>query len=427
MAEIQSNEDAALRYVLGELNDVERREFELRLATDAELRACVGELETGLVAAATASPRRCPPATIWQRIEKAVAKETKVKLRFPNFWHGWLRYGWATAAACLTGWLLYAFWANHRYNSALARLKLSQRETVIVNSTAPSPIHDAVKSPAPVVTNIAFELLQSRTQEINELRGRIAQLETETTQLSRSLAQQQSLLSESSRIKFYHLVSDSVANNNPNPPPLSPGLQRAVSTALARELGWLPTTPQSVEQIGGNLPATPMTIAGVDFIDLRPGNNQQQVQLQSQSPSQPQNNQPVTDNNTATAQMQPQAQPQVDSQVQQPQSSATSQAASTSQPTIPAYVSGDNLVVALDSTVVPAGSSVMLTTYDANQNQTGGSFTLGNNPVVVTIPLSSDGYTPVLTTGLGMVITFTSPAGQTGTYYFSQPSLSQTP
>ncbi|HVU06974.1 MAG TPA: hypothetical protein VHG89_00355 [Verrucomicrobiae bacterium] len=426
MVDIPSNEDAALRYVLGELNDTERREFESRLVVSVELRALVNELETGVVAVATASPRRRPPVEIWQRIEKAVAKEAKTKLKVPRFWFGWSRYGWATAAACLTGWLLYAFWANQRYASTLAQLKLSQREIVTANSTAP-PIHDAVKSPASANTNIAFELLQSRTQEINELRGRIAQLETKTGQLLRSLAQQQSLLNESNRIKFYHLVSDSTANNNPNPPPLSPGLQRAVSTALARELGWLPTASQSVEQTGGNLSATPMTIAGVDFIDLRTGNNQQQVQSSIQSQNQLQLGQSAADNNTAAAQIQPQAQSQVDSQAQQPQSVAASQTASTSQPTIPAYVSGDNLVVALDSTVVPTGSSVVLTTYDANQNETGGSFILGNNPTVVTIPLSADGSTPVLTTGLGMVITFTSPAGQTGTYYFSQLSQSQTP
>ena len=37
MADIQSNEDAALRYVLGELNATERRKFESLMMTSTEL------------------------------------------------------------------------------------------------------------------------------------------------------------------------------------------------------------------------------------------------------------------------------------------------------------------------------------------------------------------------------------------------------
>jgi hypothetical protein len=58
----------------------------------------------------------------------------------------------------------------------------------MVNLPEPPSKPVVVKSAAPAVTNVAFEQLQARTREIIELRGKIAQLETATTQLSRSLA-----------------------------------------------------------------------------------------------------------------------------------------------------------------------------------------------------------------------------------------------
>ena len=425
MADISSNEDAALRYVLGEFNAGERREFESHLAASAELRALVNELETGVVAVAAAAPRRRPPAAVWQRIEKAVAKKARPTPAFPFFWFGWLRSGWAAALACLIGWLFYALSTNRHLAPVAEKSEIPQHAITVASSPAP-----AAKPVVSGATNVAFELSPSRTQEIMELRGKIARLETMTTQLSRSLAQQQALLGESNRVKFYHLVPASTAGGNASPAPLSPGLQRAVLTALALKLGWLPTASQFGQQAGGNLPATSTTIAGVDFINLRPGNNQPLVQPQAQSPGQPSSSQPPADNNTA-AQIQPPAQPQVDSPAQSP---AASQTASTSQPAIPAYVSGDNLVVALDSTVVPMGSAVTLTASDANQNQTGGSFILGNNPAVVTIPFSESGSTPILTTGGDatsglsyVILSFQTPAGQTSTMQFSASPTTTNP
>jgi hypothetical protein len=171
-------------------------------------------------------------------------------------------------------------------------------------------------------------------------------------------------LGESNRIKFYQLAPVSTASASTSTAPLSPGLQRAVFMALARELGWLPANPPSAAQAGGNVPPTSTTIGGVDFIDLRSGRQS----IVSQPQPQAEAGKPTVENNTTTAaQVQPPAQPQTESPVASP-------ANTVSNPTIPAFVSGDNLVVALDSTVVPAGSSVSLIASDANQNQTGGSF-----------------------------------------------------
>src|ERR1700679_3992422 len=123
MTEVPSNEDDALRFVMGEFSAAERREFEARLAASAELRALVNELEAGLVITATAAPRHRPPAEVWRRIEKAVAKTTPLQPGFLVPWFGWMRNGWAVAVICLAGWLGYAFLAHLHYASALAKVK----------------------------------------------------------------------------------------------------------------------------------------------------------------------------------------------------------------------------------------------------------------------------------------------------------------
>jgi len=209
MADVSSNENEALRYVLGEFSAAERREFESRLAASVELRALVNELETGVVAVATASPRRRPPPEVWRRIEKAVVKKTRPKLAFLAFEFGWLRSGWAVAVACLMGWVFYAFLVSRHDVPAAAKLKIPPREIAVAASAEPPPTSVAAPSLVASATNAAVELLQAHAREIMELRGKIAQLQTTTTQLSRSLAQQHALLGESSRIKFYRLSSAS--------------------------------------------------------------------------------------------------------------------------------------------------------------------------------------------------------------------------
>jgi anti-sigma-K factor RskA len=123
MADIQSNEDVALRYVLGELNATERREFESLMTMSTGLRALVDELETGMIAMASAAPRRRPPADVWRQIEKTVAKKYSLKLGLPIFRFSWPHNGWAVSVICLVGWLFYAFLAHQRYAAAMTKLK----------------------------------------------------------------------------------------------------------------------------------------------------------------------------------------------------------------------------------------------------------------------------------------------------------------
>jgi hypothetical protein len=415
MTEVPSNEDDALRFVMGEFSAAERRDFEARLAASAELRALVNELEAGLVITATAAPRHRPPAELWRRIEKAVAKTTPLQPGFLVPWFGWMRNGWAVAVICLAGWLGYAFLAHLRYASALAKVK-NQRQEVVETSPAAPPAMPVAAKP-PVVADDGFEQLQTNLKEIGELQARVSQLETQKLQLSRSLARQGALLGETNRIKFYQLIS--TPGGDAHAAPLSPGLQTAVLMAMEHELGWTAGEANQITPAAGNIiTPTTVTIGGVDFIDFRPGNHGAAGQPQDSSA------QPAADNAT-TAQAQPQVQPQTQPQASSPvqlQTESPTASAPVSEPTIPAFVSGNNLVVALDSTVVPAGSSVTLTAQDANQNTAGGTFVLGNNPAVVTMPLS-DGYTPLTTTGLGWMVTINSisPNGQPVNLQFFTP------
>jgi hypothetical protein len=413
MPEVPSYEDDALRFVMGEFTAAERREFEARLAASAELRVLVNELEAGLVITAKAAPRHRPPAEVWRRIEQAVAKTTPLQPGFPVPWFVWMRNGWAMAAICLAGWLGYAFLAHLYYNSELAKVK-NQRQEVVETSPPGAPAMPVATKP-PVVTNDEYELLKTNLKEISELQATVSQLEMQKLQLSRSLARQSVLLSETNRIKFYQLTSTS--DGDAHAVPLSPGLQTAMLMATEHELGWAAREVNPATPAAGNIiTPTTVTVGGVDFVDFRPGSHDAAGQPQGGSA------QPSAANVTTTAQVQPQSQPQASSQGQ-PQTESPVPSASASGSTISAFVSGNNLVVALDSTVVPGGSSVTITALDANQNAAGGTFVLGNNPAVVTIPLS-DGSTAVTTTGLGWMVNINSiyPNGQPVNLQFFAPT-----
>ena len=178
----------------------------------------------------------------------------------------------------------------------------------------------------------------------NDVRCRTESIDTQ----SRWLARQSAALSESNRIKFCQLVPASV-NTDGSAPPLSPGLQRAMLMAIARELGWFESKPGAPDD--SRFGQTPFSIDGIDFVNLHPNTNG----VAYQAPPQP-----------------------------------SAQSTATPQTTIPGFVAGNKLVLAVDSTVAPPQSSVTFTVTDANQNQTGGTVVLGDNPTVVTIPLTAE-------------------------------------
>jgi anti-sigma factor RsiW len=353
MPDFHSSEDEATLYVLGELTAAERREFDARMAESAELRALVRELEEGAVALSTGLPARRPPSEVWAGVEKAVCREGRRSI--PAWWAGWWRNGWAAAAVCLAGWLLYAIFLNGRGGSITATPP-PLHESAITNSTP--IVVQAVAAPlAP--TNDDHHLLQARIEEVRDLRLKIAEMERQTGQLAQLLVQQRAQLGESNRIKFYHL-SSTPANGDATAPPLSPALQRAVFLSIGRELGWFPGESNQPGGIGADGRILPHTFGGVDFIDLRKANNE-----------------------TANP---PPVQPKPESQT------AELQTPDAPAPVIPAFVSGDKLVVAVDSTIVPPNSSVTFSVAGTGFGTTGGTIVFGDNPAVVTIPLPAGSY-----------------------------------
>src|ERR1043166_905917 len=111
MPELHPSEEEASLYLLGELSDAASVAFEERLRQSAELRALVRDLEEGATALAISCPRHLPRPQTWQRIERAVRRKSRGSV-VPVFLVGWWRSGWAAAAACLIGWMVYALWTN---------------------------------------------------------------------------------------------------------------------------------------------------------------------------------------------------------------------------------------------------------------------------------------------------------------------------
>lgn len=372
MPDFHSPEDEATLYVLGELTVADRRKFEARMAESAELRALVRELEEGAVALSTALPQRRPPAEVWSGIEQAVGRDNQRNT--PAWWMSFWRNGWAAAAVCLAGWVLYAILWNGRGSSKPATTQsVLQSEIPVANS---SPAQQAVTAP-PSPTNADRQLLQVRAGEIRDLHLKVTEMERTTNDLSQLLAQERARLGESNRIKFFHLTSTPAASGDATAPQFSPAMQRAVLISIGRELGWFPVEPKS--GVGNGRAAN--TVDGIDFVDLRSPNNSG-------------GNQPV-------------GQPQKEVQT-----------ADVPAPSIPAFVSGDKLIVGLDSTIVPPNSSVTVTVASANAGTTGGTLVTGDNPTMVTVPLSSGAASDG---GLAVTLFSVSPSGIPTTNQFFAP------
>jgi len=367
MPDFSSSEEEAARYVLNEMNADERREFEVRLAQSADLRTLVSELEEGSVALTMASPQRRPPSHVWTRIEKAVTRSSRTELQIPTLWKRFWWSGWAAATACIIGWLLYAVWVNRPSSSN----SLSEQTVSGINSQPGTSIADVprektgnIASQDRASSNPVLEMLQARAQEVGALRWQIAELTNQMTQFSQVLTNQQALLSESSRLKFFQLTPAFAGSNAAVSTQVSPELQRALLVAMARQLGWNTSAPPAAAT-GAPTESPRVNQAGVDFVDLRPASN----------------NAPDSVNI-------PQVEPQPDKTLE------TASLVSSPSNAIPGFIAGTNAVLAFDSSVVAPGSSV---TFLNSLSSTGASHALGTavlgiNPLVVTIPLVHSSY-----------------------------------
>ena len=372
MPENISPEDQAALYVLGGLSAGELRDFKSRLAESAVLRALVRELQDGAVALALTAPKKLPPQKVWHRIEKTIARENRAARLTPLFPRAWWRNGWAAAAACLAGWLLYAFWPGRP--AVTVTPPIAAIENHLPGETTPALAAPskalAASHPTSADTDDTRQLLQAGAHEIGDLRAQIAALQTRVMHLSQSITQDQALLGESSRLKFVQLTPVSSGDSPPPTVPLSPELQRALALAMARELGWAQSTETSaIETNGAEIHSPVTTISNVDFVDLRPGTNGYSPSFQSQPQPQPQTQQ----QSQANAQM-------PDTQTQPPPPD-------TPHIPIPAFISGQSLMMAIDSSIAAKGSQLSFSVNTPDQGETFlGTATVGDNPLVITVP-----------------------------------------
>jgi hypothetical protein len=309
-------------------------------------------LETGATALSLATPQHEPPPKVWLRIEEAVTREANQNRASSRIPFGWLRNGWAAATACLLGWVLYALWVNVAGMNAEPTRVVSVEDSavevpptnLVANATAPEPRGPAVTTNA---TQSQPKMSLAAMGQISGLRRQVMDLEAQLAQLSQAVTQQQALLSDPDRLKFFHLLpSEFDGITSTNMPPPSPALQRALLLAVARELGWLPATDT---ESGENL--------GVDFVDLPLAGTNQTVTTQSA------NSEPD---------------PEIFS-------SSPSNA-------IPGYVlagmdGNSDVVLALDSTVLPGATTVDLwgQVSQTDDFTSFGTVAVGDNPMVLTV------------------------------------------
>ena len=382
MAELHLPEDDALRYVLGELTATEQTQFERRLTQSAELRALVRELQEGTVALSIAASRRRPPRDLWRQIQDRIASQAKWTWKLRALWTGSRRQGWTAAAACLAGWIGYALWVNWPGPSDAPTTRVAD----VPPSHGPtgagiSEEKTALVSQHYTATNTSLQLLQARTQEIGTLRWQMSELTNQLTQLSQALAQQEALLAEPGRFKFFQLIQPAGGRNSATTTPVSPELQRALLVAMGRELGWQtsgspPEGSEEQEWWGNASPPGRTNYAGVDFVDLRAGSNTvatagspSQANLEPSMPTEPAS---VSEPESATHPV---------------TSTEPSVVASASSNAVPGFTTGTNAVLAFDSSIVPTGSLLTFWRTSGNgQFQTLGGAVLGTSPLAVLVP-----------------------------------------
>ena len=381
MSEPVPHADDTTAYVLGTLSARERRRFEARLKNSAELRKMVRLLEIGSIGLAMSAPRREPPTRLWEGIHLAVTREREKQERMSR--KIWLRSAVGIAACAIVGWFAYTFWSDQ---TSSANQQLVADASIATNSTSlvARPI-----SQQPIVTNFASQPRRRtlRPGESATLRERVGDLENQVAHLTHTVAQH-GTPPDFSPLTFLNIApegSDVTANGQMTAP--SPELRRALLLGVARQLGWMPPpAPPAIFTSPPSSPPSPQSSplpstqspepnpppasndTGVEFVDLPP--------VEAPSPE------------TTTASVQtPSAPPPT--AVAATETTTSEENTSPNATSIPAYMSGTNLVFAIDSSVVPVGTETV-SFYSGNAGGVisfRGSIALGNTPTVVTMPV----------------------------------------
>lgn len=367
--ERNSQADEAARYVLDQLSPAARQKFEVQLTQSAELRALVQEMEEGAEAMARTAPQESPPPQAWSAIEQAIMHESRRKVIVLPIWSNWWRNGWAVAAACFVAFLAYAWWPQSKEHSPIVSPPAMVEPTVGIPPAAYAPIKSVTVLPTTrnlsnAVESVAKAMAEAEASELASLRWQVAALKSELQQLSGVVSQQKAILTEPGRFKFFplaHTAPGTTGTGATPAPPLSAGLQRAMFYAMARDMGWLPNLAKSGPQTGAT-ETSARVFAGIDFVDLNAG--------QARTASGASAGIPTSEELEATA--------------AEPVSVSPSG-------TIPGFA-GTNLVMLFDRSIIPQGGPITFwTAAELHNNQLLGSAVLGDNPMVVTLPMNGVG------------------------------------
>jgi hypothetical protein len=360
--------DDATAYVLGTLGARERRRFEGRLKRSSELQKVVRVLEMGSIGLALAAPRREPPAKLWEGIQAAVTHECEKQNRAAG--RAWLRSAVGIAACAVVGWLAYTLWHPRALSSSPSLAGGRAAAGSATNSAAPALARAVSQTPAAsnLASNPPRERRARRPSESATLRERVGDLENQVAHLEQTVMQQQALPADFNRLTFLSIGPEG-ANGTTSGQIIapSPELQRALLLGVARQLGWMPPSPASPSSVPPPPAPTPLNPnppaaqnePSVEFVDLPPvdppSSESQTASLQTQSSS-----------------------PAATSEASGLQSAAS----------IPGFVSGTNLVFAINSSVVPAGTETVsfFSGYAGSAPVFRGSVPLGSGATVVTMP-----------------------------------------
>ena len=395
MSESSPNQEEALRYVLGELREGERRRFESRLKDSSELRATVREMQEGTLALALSMPQRVPPVEVLKAVQSAVARERTRKRSFQLFRRRLLAISLPLAACLIGGVILSVFWINGHHQptepgsqASLAPMANSNFPNFVVASTSTNT-RSSESARTEAVTLPPRTEPSPTTKDVAFLHRQVVELNTKVAQLSRELDSQSALASVSSQLKLLQLINPGAgADENAGVPTPSVEEQRLLLLALERQLGWV----QPTQTLSPNPRAKTSSLApgegtesSVDFVDLNPND-----------PDIAQDSNPQTSAAPATA--------------------ATDPLSSTTNSSIPGFVFGTNLVFVLNPSHLPPTTGPLRIHYSNDNDGTSTSIPIdiGRNPIIVSTPIGNspgDGHTISITVGASSVLGKFPPPG----------------